>query len=419
MGMAALAMDPATKMGNPLLARFPASDDARPRSIWDLQVFDGKIYMASGDYWNNTGPVDIWTYAGTGTNFVKEYVVQEEMVWDFFVQDGLMFIPGVDNTAPAPVGANLYINDPAKNPHWTKLSTLSGARHSYDVALFQGKLYASVTLTNTTGQTLVSSDGGQQWSIVTWQYSALVAFDDFLFLQGPTNYVYEGQSLRRVTPTVHLSQLAMARRARYRDGLLYAYPVRYMLTENPLYFISANQITNSGTATAIPAFANACVRDIVVRDDFCFVMTADTIQTDTSYRGRIYASDDLVRWELSTEFTVPGIPLSFEILNNQFYVGLGSRFDGTNWATLCGPAAGSLWRVAPQPQMADLRMSHEHGLRFDLTTVPGLSITIEATPSLTSPQWMPLMTTNVAGESFIFVDPDAIAEPIRFYRMVY
>ena len=56
-GLAAQALDPVVRIGNPLLARYPVSGDARPRSIWDMHVFDGKLYLAHGDYWNNRGPI--------------------------------------------------------------------------------------------------------------------------------------------------------------------------------------------------------------------------------------------------------------------------------------------------------------------------------------------------------------------------
>ena len=409
------------KIGNPLLARYPVTGDARPRSVWDLQIFEGKLYLASGDYWNNRGPVDIWTYAGTGTNFVNEYTAQEDMVWDFFVQDGKMFIPGMDARVESPVIANLYINDPDRNPGpgWLMQRTLTSGRHSFDVALFKSNLFASITLTNNAGRTLVSTNMGQTWTMVTTQYSGLVTFDDFLFLEGTTDYVYHDQTLRKITPTLYVNQLAMSRRARYRDGLLYSYPMRYSLTNNPLYFITASQLTNSGAATVIPAFTNDRVRDIVVRDDFCFVMTAEEIQPDLLYRGRIYTSDDLTNWWLSSEFTVPGIPLSFEILDSRFYVGIGSRFDGTNWDVLKGPEAGSLWEIAPQAEPGVLEPLAEGGIMLDVAVAPGLPFTIEATPSLEQPAWTPLLTTNVAGEVFSFVDPGTGSEPIRYYRVFH
>jgi len=42
----------AIKVGNPMLKRWPLSDpgNARARSIWDMHLFGGRIYIGSGDY---------------------------------------------------------------------------------------------------------------------------------------------------------------------------------------------------------------------------------------------------------------------------------------------------------------------------------------------------------------------------------
>ncbi|HQF21578.1 MAG TPA: hypothetical protein PLT37_10085 [Kiritimatiellia bacterium] len=415
----AVADDVAVKIGNPLLAKFPVGGDARPRSIWDLQVFNGKLYLAHGDYWNNAGPIDVWTYRGDGANFVKEYTTQEEMIWDFFVQDDLLFIPGVDSVEESPIRANIYVQDPQNGPGggWTRRATLTGGVHSYDVALFQNRLFTSMTMENQQARTLVSTDMGASWSVLLQQYSAPIPFADFLFLQGPTNYVYDGSQLTAVTPQLHVSQLSMARRVRVGDGLLYAYPVRYLLTPTPLYYITAAQIQASGAATQLAAFAGTCVRDILARNGLCYVMTAETNTTST-FRGRIYASADLTHWWQASEFTVPGVPLSFELYRNRFYVGLGSLFTG-NWDKLVGPEAGSIWRIQPAAvEMAWVPAKEGVGGSMTVLGAAGLTLTVEATSSLQDPQWEVIGTVQSASGIADLVDPDAAAHEARYYRVI-
>lgn len=135
---AAPALEEVVRIGNPLLARYPASGDARPRSIWDLHVFDGRLYLAHGDYWNDRGPIDLWTYSGDGTNFTREYVVAEEMVWDFFEYDGKLFVPGYDaRSVLTPTG--VHVHDPHREPDpgWRSHHTLTAGMHSHDVAFFR------------------------------------------------------------------------------------------------------------------------------------------------------------------------------------------------------------------------------------------------------------------------------------------
>ena len=412
---AAAAGDVAVKIGNPLLAKFPAGGNARPRSIWDLQVFDDKLYLAHGDYWNDAGPIDVWTYTGDGTNFVKEYTVQEEMIWDFFVQGDWLFIPGVDTEANGPNLESAYMKRAGATNAWVKKTILHGARHSYDVALFQDRLFASVTLTNKTGRTMVSSNMGDSWSVLTHQYSALIPFDEFLFLQGGTNYVYDGTKLTKVTPDVKFGQLAMARRARTGDVLVYAYPARWALGETKLYAITAAEILSGGAAEEIEAFAGTCVRDVMARDGLWFVMTAEA--AGKAYRGRIFVSGDLTHWWQATEFTVPEVPLSFELYRNRFYVGLGGVSPKPQ-DSLVAPEAGSIWRVEPSGVELVAGPDDDADTAWQVAGPPGLVFTVEATSSLAEPQWEAIGTVQSASGLAGFVDPEEDEHSVRYYRVV-
>ncbi len=419
LGGAASADDVAVKVGNPLLAKFPVGGDARPRSIWDLQVFNDRLYLAHGDHWNNRGPIDVWTYCGAGTNFVKEFTTHEEIIWDFFVEDSLLFIPGMDSVEVSPIRANLYVQDPqqAGNNGWTRKATLTNGVHSHDVALFQGRLFSSITMENQQARTLVSTNMGTSWSVLLAQYSAPIAFDDFVFLQGPTNYVYDGATLQVVTPQLHLDQLSMSRRARVGAGLLYAYPVRYMLTPTPLYHITAAQIQAGGAASPVAAFAGTCVRDVMTREGLCYVMTAESVKPNSTWRGQIYASADLAQWWLASEFVVPGVPLSFELYRNRFYVGLGSLYTG-DWERLVGAEAGSIWRIQPAAVELAWAANEDGGGAMVVTGAAGLTLTVEATATLENPQWEAIGTVRSASGIADLLAAPTEEHHSRFYRVV-
>ncbi len=424
----ARALDPAVRIGNPLLARYPVSGDARPRSIWDLHVFDGRLYLAHGDYWNNRGPIDLWTYSGDGTNFVNEYVVSEEMVWDFFEYDGKLFIPGYDARSVL-TPTSVHIHDPQRTPDpgWVSHATLSAGMHCHDVALFQGRLYASITLTNQTGRTMVSTNMGLSWSTLFSRYTRMVVFDEFIWFegtqgtaQGPVYWhrTFDGETVREVSPSTGISTLQTARRVRYGDGVLYVQPARWLLAPTPLYFIAADEVAAGGAAAAVPAFANANVRDVVVRGDICFVLTAEEIETDARYRGTVHVSDDLQTWVEACAFEVPGIPLSFEVFQGQFHVGLGSRFDeGVGWSRLIGPESGSLWRVEQRGFLDDLDPLTPGQVTLEAQVIPGLPFRMEVTPSLETPEWTTLAGTAQVGRTFFFTTPTDPGAPIQYFRI--
>ncbi|MEL6578469.1 MAG: hypothetical protein AAFQ14_01855 [Cyanobacteria bacterium J06621_12] len=81
------------RLGNPL-----ADDGKKGRSlnVWDLQVFDGKIYVGGGDTSKNVGPMNVWAYDPATTSFIKEANVAEEAILQYKVIDDQLYIPAAD-----------------------------------------------------------------------------------------------------------------------------------------------------------------------------------------------------------------------------------------------------------------------------------------------------------------------------------
>ena len=417
-GTAADAEDTPVRIGNPLLARFPVTGDARPRSIWDLHFHDNRLYLGHGDYWNDSGPTDVWTFQAGDTNFILEYTTAEEMIWDFVEYGDHLYIPGVDAMESWDF-ANLYIHNPAQstNSGWTKLRTLPEGRHSFEVAVFQSNLYASITRSDYTGRTLVSTNKGQSWTTLLTQHSQLVVFNDFLFLEGDIDYVLTNQTPEVVTPDLLVYTLNTARKVRFRSGVLYSLFPRYQLTQSPLYYLTDEAILQSGSAVLVPAMATKNVRDIVVRGDICYVMTAEEVQTDEEYTGQVYAGTDLTNWTVATEFTVPGIPLSLEVMSNRFYVGIGSRFDGEDWSLLHGDEAGSIWEINPLPEIENLTIAENGSATLNVLSVPGFSYVIEESLGITNQNWSPLSSTSSIEAASTWVDTETPLPKARYYRI--
>jgi hypothetical protein len=68
----------------------------RALNVWDLQVFDNKVYVAGGSTVDNSGPVNIWAYNPTEEKFQKEDTIQEEAIEHFRVFDHQLYIPAAD-----------------------------------------------------------------------------------------------------------------------------------------------------------------------------------------------------------------------------------------------------------------------------------------------------------------------------------
>ncbi|MGL5832639.1 MAG: hypothetical protein ACRC1Z_05320 [Waterburya sp.] len=88
-------------------------------NVWDLQVFNGKVYVAGGSTQENTGPVNIWAYNPQTKSFAKEYTVDEEAIEHYKVFDNELYIPAAD---PRSKNINKFYRRGLNN-QWTKYSS--------------------------------------------------------------------------------------------------------------------------------------------------------------------------------------------------------------------------------------------------------------------------------------------------------
>ena len=81
------------RLGNPM--REDGLKD-RALNVWDMQAFDGKIYLGGGSTVTNSGPINVWAYDPKQEDFVKEYRVKEEAIEHYRVLDKQLYIPASD-----------------------------------------------------------------------------------------------------------------------------------------------------------------------------------------------------------------------------------------------------------------------------------------------------------------------------------
>jgi len=77
----------------------PSREDGqveRALNVWDLQVFEGKIYLGGGSTVTNAGPIKVWAYDPKKNKFEHEYTVKEEAIEHFRVFNNELYIPAAD-----------------------------------------------------------------------------------------------------------------------------------------------------------------------------------------------------------------------------------------------------------------------------------------------------------------------------------
>ena len=142
------------EVGVPYAETFPNGEIAR--NLWDLYIYDGKIYLGGGDYSLNSGPVDIFAYDLAEEKFVLTGSVEDEAIVNF-VQIGEKFIAtGTDPMEDWSMG-NFYV---LTSQGWEKQRVLPFCVHNFDLIEFEGKIYAGMGGDYGHNPIAVSTDGG-------------------------------------------------------------------------------------------------------------------------------------------------------------------------------------------------------------------------------------------------------------------
>ena len=151
---------PITLIGNVNTSKAPYA-----RNVWDMQEFDGKIYLGHGDFGKNAGPIPVVCIDSATNLFTTEYTALDEEIWRLNIIGDSLYIPGCDPRESQNLG-NLYIK--TSGAAWVKKRTIPGGIHTFDVAEYDNKLWVGVGAhTGYTGATAIqsSADGGNTWSM--------------------------------------------------------------------------------------------------------------------------------------------------------------------------------------------------------------------------------------------------------------
>lgn len=338
----------ATEIANPGRRQFPKDDpgDCQARSIWCLERFQGRVYVGYGDWDQNRGPIDVWSFgpesaqlkarypsrysftAGTSPRllFTKEYTVQEESIDRFRVLGDRLVIPGIDgNKENGPDGivfSNLYIRERGL---WRKLSTLPRGPHIMDVMELDKCLIALVNGLQ------MSDDGGLTWKEPvpgqgTQGAEEFVKLRDGLLIFGDGE---GGAFYRKGKLETHLYDFfpsyddGRAHRSKaFLDGVVYTAFHNWGMkkeVDRPLFYFR----DFGKPPQIVELFRGKFVRDTLLEDGRLYVLTG--LAGEKDFVGEIFATTNLRDWTRLAVFTTPAMPSAFCRLEGRFYVGLANR----------------------------------------------------------------------------------------------
>ena len=326
-------------IGNPYRQRFPDDGaDVFSRNIWDMHLFDGRIYVGAGDFWKNTGPADIYSFAPGEEKFTLEYTAADEMVSKFYDYEGRLIVPGNDPEDSWELG-NLYIKEFGR---WFKVRTLPKGIHCWQVVYLNGKLYTRFP-TGTGASFLASSDWGRTWKPVVFTSPHLTLSSLFVF-QGKVHafdwenelYTLDGDVLAyHGNPPPKYERLTQRVRDvstdyTYRDVLPFGKGlvlITHMLGDPangpfPLFYTESLDVP----PCAVSIFTDALVMDVLVRGKTLYALCIR--KGDQGWGNAIYSTKNVRNWRCVAAFRTESFARSFEEAGGVFYIGTGCSQQG-------------------------------------------------------------------------------------------
>lgn len=159
------------EMGN--TTSYPA--DSVANYVWDVKIFDGKIYRGAGDYDKNSGDTDFILFNLTDSRWETAGTATDEAIHCYVEIDGKLYAPGIDSRDSGGWSlGNYYVLEDGK---WQKVRNVPNGIHCFDMIGFDGKMYIGVGTETTEDTVAVSSDAGKSWSYLPLHNSDGEKFD--------------------------------------------------------------------------------------------------------------------------------------------------------------------------------------------------------------------------------------------------
>lgn len=318
-------------LGIPLEQRYTASQMAI--YPWDMIVFDDYLYVGSGDWQTNKGPIDMWRYDIKNKEWEKSGSVPDETVNRFLIIDGKLTAPGIDPRAGWEFG-NYYV---LNNDKWETIRTIPNGIHVFDLAELDGKIFAALGMENHY-PVAVSSDGGKSFSEVPFYrdgvplikemknvflYDIFVLNDKLYAIFQDKIYVYDGSSFNYSCSwngklaTTNMMMRSIAGKVNFKNKLYFTTGYLFACDDvNDLKYIKAPQ--------------NETVYDIYTDNDSLYILCGKRTE-DKDYLITVYKSDSGEEndFEKVMDFRYDIPAISFAFSDNSVYFGM-TLFNSAN-----------------------------------------------------------------------------------------
>lgn len=324
------------------------------RNVWDMQLYNGKIYLGHGDGSDlNKNPMatSIISFDTKNEQFVNEYTTNEDQIASYKVLNGKLYIPGTDSRESWDLG-NFYRLD---DNGWNKTRSIPNGIHVFDMEYLNGKLYTSIGNSKESPTVFISGDEGETWSPVIaksgdsyyakqartyslinfkgniyatsslYNMSNVGQYNRILITDGKTVYTRKHLKDQLLVNAQQGAQYRLSRISNVFNNVLY---IANKLVAGNLWMPDALYTTSDmcrGRKVNLPEVSSIPM-DILVRNNIVYVLAYKKISSG-SYINIVYKSKDLISWNEVYRFNYDTFARSFEEVDGDFYFGIGCTTD--------------------------------------------------------------------------------------------
>ncbi len=355
-------------LGNPGFTKYlDGTSRVYARNVWDLKAYGGRIYIGEGNS-SNEGPgqnaslAPIYFYDPASNSFTLSYQVMGCQVDVFYIFTDGLWTPGHDTVLDWNTGSDVFHMNADGTWSWL-YGQMPGEVHTYCMAEYDGKLFAAgyyiysstnraATWTELSSQSRVHAFlqfPDQLYAVTEYTYTYKYSGSGFSYKSALSRSApYPNTTLRtNETKIIHPCQLTGISDSKT------AYIGAYMHNDHQSLPFGVYIATSSGSSlsfskvTALPS--NCRPWDIMLTNRTVYVLLEETNTVPTV--NRVWASTNLTTWTEQFSFTYPTFARSFELLDGDFYFGMGCEItNSANWKqSELKPETGYILRLKATP----------------------------------------------------------------------
>ncbi len=305
------------------------------KTPWDMFIFEGKLFIGSGDYENNSGPAKIACY-DLSTLELNIDILPDEQINTFSIINEKLVAPGIDPIEDWSLG-NYYVYN---GESWETKRNIPYGIHTYQIIEFDNKLFAALGTEKGSFPVVVSHDDGESYSGVRFtkngqDYPVCDSLNDRVYNMFVLNeklyairfsggeyelFVYNEGAFQYFTKWMYDIVIPSSTQVSPNSG--FSSSVIY----NGYYYFSTGYLFRTKDAKTIEhvALANdSLIIDLYESDGSLFALAIKD-NSDGSYISSIYQIKESEN-KLLFEVTDFAYAVSLVADNNIFYLGFGEN----------------------------------------------------------------------------------------------